>query len=421
MSEDIQETTTLTIDHVGSRGDGVSREDERAVHVAFTLPGEVVEVVQRGDKARLVSVIEPSTERISPICQHFSVCGGCSLQHWDEAAMLAWKGDLVTRALARKGIDRVVGPAIPAWGTGRRRASFHGKTTGNGFQFGFTKAKSHDISAIKECLVLTPTLQAAIPKFAAVAEGLALKGETVDLAVTETPTGVDVDVRGAGKVERFERKGLEKLAQLAEAAQIGRLTLNGHTAVTRTTPRVKMGNAIVAIPAGAFLQATRAGEEALVERVLAWSKGAKHVADLFAGLGTFALRLKEFAQVTAIESDPAAVAAMKQASDALAGGKTLTAITRDLFRAPFTPHEMKGIDTIVFDPPRAGAEAQALQIARSKVNRAIAISCDPATFARDAAILIDGGFALEEIVAFDQFRFTSHVEVAALFTRAKKK
>lgn len=420
MTNGIQETNPLVIDHMGSKGDGVSRDDERATHVPFTLPGEVVEVEQRGERARLVSITTPSSERIVPICRHFGVCGGCSLQHWDQAPMLAWKGDLVTRALARKGIDIVVGPATAAWGVGRRRASFHGKIGPKGFEFGFAEAKSHKIENISECPILTAGLQSALPRLRALAEGLAPKGETIDMAVTETPTGLDVDVRNAGKVDRFERRGLERLGHLAESAQIGRLTLHGHTAISRVGPRVKMGNAIVAVPAGAFLQATRAGEDALVAKVLEWTKGTKHVADLFAGLGTFALRLKETAQVTAIESDSSAVAAMKQASDALAGGKTLTAIARDLYRAPLTPHEMKGMDAIVFDPPRAGAEAQALQIARSKIGLAVAISCDPATFARDAAILIEGGFKLEEIVAFDQFRFTSHVEIAAKFTRAMK-
>jgi 23S rRNA (uracil1939-C5)-methyltransferase len=420
MTSDIQETNQLTIDHIGAKGDGVSRDDERAVHVAFTLPGEVVEVVQRGERARLVAVSTPSDERIAPICKHFGVCGGCSLQHWDEVPMLAWKGELVTRALARKGIDIEVGPAIPAWGTGRRRASFHAKIGPKGFEFGFAEAKSHKIENITECPVLTAGLQAAIPQLRALAEGLVPKSETIDLAVTETPTGIDVDVRNAGTVDRFERRGLERLGHLADTAGIARLTLHGHTAISRVSPRVKMGNAIVAVPAGAFLQATRAGEDALVAKVLEWTRGTKHVADLFAGLGTFALRLKETAQVTAIESDIAAVAAMKQASDALAGGKTLNAIARDLYRAPLTPHEMKGIDAVVFDPPRAGAEAQAFQIARSKVNLAVAISCDPATFARDAAILIEGGFALVEIVAFDQFRYTSHVEIAAKFVRPKK-
>lgn len=420
MTSDIQETNALTIDHIGSKGDGVSRDDERAVHVAFTLPGEIVDVVQRGERAQLVSVTQASSERIAPICKHFGVCGGCSLQHWAQAPLLAWKGELVSRALARKNITVDVSPANAAWGIGRRRASFHAKMGSRGFEFGFAEAKSHQLVNISECPILTPTLQAALPRLRNLAEGLAPKGETIDLIVTETPTGLDVDVRNAGKVDRFERRGLERLGHLAGAAEIGRLTLHGHTAVSRVSPRVKMGAAIVAVPAGAFLQATRAGEDALVGKVLEWTKGAKHVADLFAGIGTFALRLKDTAQVTAIESDVAAVAAMKQASDALAGGKTLTAIARDLYRAPLTPHEMKGIDAIVFDPPRAGAEAQAFQIARSKVNLVIGISCDPSTFARDAAILIDGGFVLAEIMAFDQFRFTSHVEIAAKFVRPKK-
>jgi 23S rRNA (uracil1939-C5)-methyltransferase len=420
MTKDVQETVTLTISHIGGRGDGVSRDDERAVHVPFTLPGEVVEVVQRGDKARLVSVKKPSDQRVEPLCPHFGVCGGCTLQHLAETAILAWKGDVVTRALARNGIDVEVGPAIAAWGNGRRRASFHARVGPNGFVFGFAQAKSHTIEDITHCPVLTPGLNAALPRLRTLAQAMVPKGETIDLAVTETPTGIDVDITNAGRIERFERKGLERLGQLAEAAGIGRLTLHGQTAVSRSTPRIKMGRAIVAIPAGAFLQATNAGEEALSAKVLEWTKGAKHVADLFAGLGTFGLRLKETAQVTAIEADPHAVAAMKQASDALAGGKTLTAIARDLYRAPYTPHEMKGVDAVVFDPPRAGAEAQALQIARSKIETVVAISCDAATFARDAAILVAGGYQLQEIVAFDQFRFTSHVEIAAKFVRPKK-
>jgi 23S rRNA (uracil1939-C5)-methyltransferase len=417
---DIQETYHLTIDHVGAKGDGVSRDDDRAVHVPFTLPGEVVAAIQQGDRAELVKVVTASPERVTPPCPHFGVCGGCSLQHWAEAPMLAWKGDVVTRALARKHISAEVGAAHAAWGNGRRRASFHGKNGPNGFVFGFTQARSHKIEAIRDCLVLSPTLRAAIPRLEELAKALVLKNETIDISVTETPTGLDVDVKGAGSIDRFERRGLERLGALAETASIGRLTLNGQVAVSRSVPRVKMGDAIVALPAGAFLQATRAGEEALAQKVLEWTKGKKHVADLFAGLGTFALRLKANAQVLAIESDPAAVAAMKAASDALAGGKTLTAIARDLFRAPLTPHEMKGIDAVVFDPPRAGAEAQALQIARSKVGLVVAISCEPATFARDAAILIEGGYVLKEIAAFDQFRYTAHVEIAAKFIRPKK-
>jgi 23S rRNA (uracil1939-C5)-methyltransferase len=420
MTSDIHETKPLTISYMGAQGDGVSRDDERAVHVPFTLPGEVVEVVQRGDRARLLAVTTPSAERIAPICRHFGTCGGCSLQHWDEKPILAWKGDLVGRALARKGVEADIGPALAAWGRGRRRATFHAKMGPQGFEFGFAQAGSHKIVTISECPVLTPGLQAALARLRALAEGLAPKGDTIDLAVTETPTGIDVDVRNAGKMDRFERRGLERLGQLADSAQIGRLTLHGEVAVSRVSPRVKMGQAIVAIPPGGFLQATRAGEDALAAKVLEWTVGCKHVADLFCGLGTFALRLKETAQVTAIEADAAAIAAMKQASDALAGGKTLTATVRDLYRAPLTPHEMKGMDAIVFDPPRAGAEAQAVQIARSKINLIIAISCDPATFARDAAILIEGGFEMVACVAFDQFRFTSHVEIAAKFIRAKK-
>lgn len=417
MNKSIQETLTLNIEHIGARGHGVSRDQDRAVHVPFTLPGEQVEANQRGDRATLVKVLQPSKERVEAVCGHFGICGGCSLQHWAEGPYLAWKAGLVERALQRVGIDITLPPTQPAWGHGRRRATFHGKQAGPRFLFGFTQAKTHQIEPISACPVLTPGFNAAIPRLAILAEALAPKQETIDLLVTETPVGLDVDVRNAGRIDKFERKGLERLASLAEAADIGRLTLHGQTALTRVTPRVKMGQAIVELPAGAFLQATRAGEEALAAHVLKWTEGRKHVADLFAGIGTFGLRLKEKAQVRAIESDVQAVAAMKKASDGLAGGKTLTAEARDLFRAPLAPLEMKGLDAIVFDPPRAGAEAQSAQIARSKIDLVVAISCDPASFARDARILIDGGYRLAEIETFDQFRFTPHVEIAAKFVR----
>jgi 23S rRNA (uracil1939-C5)-methyltransferase len=417
MNKSIQEAETLHIAHIGARGDGVSRDHDRAVHVPFTLPGETVLANQRGDRASLVEVLTPSLERVTPVCGHFGVCGGCALQHWDQAPYLAWKADLVTRALARQNIEVDIGPTEPAWGRGRRRASFHAKHTPHGFVFGFTQARSHQIEPIEACPVLTPGLNAALGRLSTLAEALAPKQETIDLVVTETPVGLDVDVRQAGRLESFVKKGLERLANLAQAADIARLTLHGQTALSRNRPQVKMGNAIVDLPSGAFLQATRAGEEALVARVLSWTQGRKHVADLFCGVGTFALRLKETALVRAIEADPLAVAAMKKAADALAGGKTLVAETRDLFRAPLAPLEMKDLDAIVFDPPRAGAQAQSEQIARSKIDLVVAISCDPTSFARDARILLDGGYKLAQIETFDQFRFTPHVEIAAKFVR----
>lgn len=417
MTNFIQETQTLHIAHVGARGDGVSRDHDRAVHVPFALPGEVVHAEQRGDRARLVRVLEPSIERIDPVCPHFTRCGGCALQHWAEQPYLAWKAGLVSRALQRVGIEVELPPSQPAWGAGRRRATLHGKRTGPRFVFGFTQARSHQIEPITVCPVLTPGLAAALPRLAQIAEALAPRQDGIDVLVTETPVGLDVDVRQAGRLAKFDRKGLEKLAGLVEATQIARLTLHGETALSRVTPRVKMGPALVELPAGAFLQATQAGEEALAARVLDWTAGARVVADLFAGIGTFALRLKDKAQVRAYENEPQAVAALKKAADGLAGGRTLTAEVRDLFRAPLAPLEMKGLDAIVLDPPRAGAEAQCVQIARGPVNTIVYVSCDPASFARDARILVNAGFKLDEIETFDQFRFSAHVEIAARFVR----
>ncbi|MEN9874525.1 MAG: hypothetical protein RL186_1422, partial [Pseudomonadota bacterium] len=268
MNTDIHETTALVIDHVGGQGDGVSRMDGRAIHVPFSLPGEVVRVVEGRARARVLEIETPSPERTAPVCQHFGVCGGCALQHWQDAPQLAWKGELVSRALARRGIIHDVAPALAVWGNGRRRANFHGRLGPSGFDFGFAQSKSHAIVDLAQCPVLTPTLQDSLPRLRALAKALVRKGEGLDLAVTETPTGLDVDVCGAGHMAGMGQRGLERLSQWAQEAQIGRLTLHGQTAVERTPPRVKMGRAIVTLPTGAFLQATKAGEDALARQVL---------------------------------------------------------------------------------------------------------------------------------------------------------
>jgi 23S rRNA (uracil1939-C5)-methyltransferase len=413
------DSRTLTIDVVGAKGDGLARDAAGdIVAVPHALPGEIVEAAITGGRGRLERIMQASPERATPPCPHFGVCGGCALQHWAEAAQLAWKGAQVTQALARRGVAFEVGPARAAWGAGRRRAGFHAVRKGEATVFGFAQARSHALVDVRECPILTPGLQTALPRLRTLAEGLAPRnGEPIGLAVTETRAGLDVDVTGAGRMDAFARRGLERLAGLVEAAGLARLTLHGETALMREPPSVRIGSASVALPPGAFLQATHAGEEALSALVLEWTDGAKVAADLFAGLGTFALRLKERAAVRAHEGDAAAVAALKRAADAMAGGHALTAETRDLFRAPVAPLELKGVEALVFDPPRAGAAEQVEQIVRAKVPVVVAVSCDPATFARDARTLIDGGFALDRVVALDQFRFSPHVEVAARFSR----
>lgn len=408
---------TLAIHSMGAKGDGLADDNGAVVAVPFSLPGETVRAVARKGRGDLIAVETASPDRIAPICPHFTVCGGCAVQHWADTPVAAWKGGIVSQALARRGIEAEVAPARPVWGAGRRRVSLHARWDKGTLVMGFSQARSHTLVDLTTCPVLTPGLMSALPRLRALAEGLVPKGEDVSLAVTETLTGLDVDMTGAGRMDRFARKGLERLAGLVEAADLARLTLHGETALARRQPQVRMGDAIVTLPAGSFLQATLAGETALAGLVMDWTRGAKRIADLFCGLGTFALRLKAQGEVRAWESDAAAVAALKRASDSLAGGHRLTAETRDLYRAPVAPLELKGIEAAVFDPPRAGAAEQAVQLARSKVPLVVAVSCDPGTFARDARTLIDGGYRLQEVVALDQFRFSTHVEIAARFSR----
>jgi 23S rRNA (uracil1939-C5)-methyltransferase len=400
---------------MGARGDGVVADADGAVHVPFTLPGERVQAHVRGQRGLLETVQEASADRVPAPCPHFGVCGGCALQHWSERPYLAWKAGLVVRALERAGLTADIGLAIPAWGRGRRRASFQARWQVGEVRLGFSEARSHTLVPVEACPVLTPSLAASLPQLREIAALLMPRDASVTLAVTETLTGLDVDLRGAGRVARFGRSGTERLAQAAQG--LARLSLEGETAVSPAPPQVRIGVATVPLPTGAFLQATQLGEETLAAKVLAWSAGAKRIADLFAGLGTFALRLKALAPVLAVETDRPSVAAMVAGANALAGGHRLEAQERDLFRAPLAPLELKGIDTVVFDPPRAGAQGQCEQLARSKVARVIAVSCDPQSFARDAAILVGGGFTLVEAVAVDQFRWSPHVEIAARFER----
>ena len=407
----------LAITALGAQGDGLARlEDGTAVHVTGALPGEQVTALVAGSRGQLQEVLTQSDSRTQPPCPHFGTCGGCAVQHLADAPYRDWKAGLVRTALERVGIAADVAAATPAWGEGRRRASLHARWQGGALQLGFARARSHELVEIDHCPVLSPALNDQLAYLRALATSLVPKDARASLAVTQTLGGLDVDITGAGAVARFGRAGFERLVTAAQG--LARLSFEGEPAVTPGQPQVKVGTAVVDLPPGAFLQATQAGEDVLAARVVAWSQGARRIADLFAGIGTFALRLKAIAPVLAVESDRAAVAALTRAANGLAGGHQLRAEARDLFRAPLAPLELKGMDTVVIDPPRAGAQAQCEQLARTPgVTRVVFVSCDPVSFARDAAILVAGGFRLTEVEAVDQFRYAPHVEIVARFQR----
>ena len=409
----------LVIDRVGHLGDGIAFAGGQAVYVPYTLGGETVEVAavpgQHPDRRRLLQVERASPERITPFCQHFGTCGGCAIQHWEAERYRAWKREGVIATLAQAKIACDVYPLIDAHGLGRRRITLHARIGPQDvLKVGFAAANSHDIIPVDHCPILDPGLRGALDAAWAIAEPLISIAKPLDIQITATDNGLDVDVRGSGPLPATM---IATLSRIAEQRGLARLTRHGELVLMRTPPTIAIGAARVTLPPGSFLQATVAGEAALAALVTGHCKRAKHVADLFCGVGPFALRLAAKARIAAFDSDAGAVTALQKAATATSGLKPIKAEARDLFRRPLMPQELRDYDAVVFDPPRQGAQAQARQLAASKIPIVVAVSCNVATFARDARILIDGGYGIEGVTPVDQFRHTPHVELVARFKR----
>jgi 23S rRNA (uracil1939-C5)-methyltransferase len=403
----------LVIDRVGHQGDGIAMSGTGQVYIPYTLPGETVIVARSGDRGDLRRNVSPSADRIAPICRYFGVCGGCALQHWEEESYRAWKRDLVVAALVHEEIEAPVGDLVDAHGEGRRRIVLHARRTREGMTLGFMAHRSHTVVAIERCPVLAPALARAFSIGERIAAELATNEKPLDLHFTATEGGLDVDVRGSGPLDAAARSAL---ASIAAEERLARLTRHGEVVAQLVEPVFSIGRARVALPPGAFLQATEAGEKALAAIVGEAAKRASHIADLFCGVGPFALRLAENARVLAVDGDEAAVGALARAAKA-PGLKPIEAVRRDLFRRPLAAAELKNYDAVVLDPPRQGAEAQARALARSTVPRLIYVSCNPASFARDARILCEGGYRLARVTPVDQFRYSAHVELVGIFDR----
>ena len=409
----------LQIDYVGQRGDGVALGGVEAIYVPCTLGGETVEVDHvpghHPDRRQLVAIKTASPERIEPFCPHFGVCGGCAIQHWEIDRYRAWKRDIVVETLRQARLDCEVAPLVDAHGAGRRRITVHARLgTHDILKVGFAAAGSHDIVPIDRCPILDPALSGALEAAWALAEPMTGIGKPLDIQVTATKGGLDIDVRGSGPLPPAM---VSTLSRLAEQHRLARLTRHGELVLVRNAPDIAIGSAQVTLPPGSFLQATAAGEETLASLVAGHVGKAKHIADLFCGVGPFALRLAAKARIAAFDSDAGAVTALQKAASATSGLKPVKAEARDLFRRPLMPPELRDYDAVVFDPPRQGAQAIATQLAASKVPVVIAVSCNAATFARDARILVDGGYRLEGVSPVDQFKYTPHVELVARFSR----
>ncbi|MBY5902363.1 class I SAM-dependent RNA methyltransferase [Rhizobium leguminosarum] len=410
-------TETVTIEKLGAQGDGIASSAGGPVYVPFSLPGETVAIARVKSQGTIMSITTPSPDRQEPPCRHFGpdgvngTCGGCTLQHMADAPYRAFKRQLVIDALKSKGLTPDVGEIVPARPGERRRVVFAARKTEKDMLVGFNQAESHHIVAIEECPISSAGIIARLPAIRAIAASLATSAEPFRVAVLETLSGLDISVDEVKKLsDPQRRKAIETALGLRG---IARVSLNGEILVEPSKPMVEFGGVQVSPPPGSFTQATKPAEEAMAELVIAHAGKAKRIADLFAGSGTFSLRLARIGRVHAVEAEAKALAALDHAARNTQGLKPVTVEKRDLFRRPLMTQEFKPYDAVVFDPPRAGAEFQCQELARSAVKKIVAVSCNPLTLARDLAILVEGGYRITQVTPIDQFLWTSHVEVVA--------
>ncbi len=403
---------TLTIERLDPvTGHGVAFDADDIVTVPFTTPGDEV-AVSEGVAALLAPA---SKERQIPPCTHFGECGGCQLQHIGDSAVADWKRTIIGDALVRHDIDASVASTVTVPAAARRRARFTLQRTKKTAPFGFRAAGEHRVVDMQTCSILTPTILTALPDLRAIALAGAPRKRAVTLQVTQTDTGLDVM---AEEMKAMDLPLQGALAGIAERADLARLVWNGELLLQRRPPVLRFGPATVHLPPGAFLQAARETETVILEILRAAIGDVRNIADLFCGLGTFALPLAERAALTAIDSDAKMVAALDSAARACPALRPVTARTHDLFRNPLLPDDLARFDAVVIDPPRMGAKAQIEHLAASAVPIIAMVSCNPATFARDARTLIDGGYHPGPIVPIDQFRWSPHTEIVGIFRRA---
>ena len=405
---------TVTIETLGHSGDGIAETAAGRVFVPHTLPGETVEIERDGERGRLVRVVTASADRVAPVCLNFGRCGTCALEHMARPAYLDWKRAQVAAAFAQRGIVAEIDPAAATLPGGRRRAIFSAIRTAKGTVLGFHARGSEEIVPVRECVVLHPGIVSKLPLLNAIANILLPRWKPARITVFLADNGLDVAVAGAGKLTQAM---LERLGSFGNDPALARLTVDGVEVLRGRQPEFAAGPAMLFPVPGGFTQAAKSAEAALAEAVVAHIGDAGPVADLFAGIGTFTFRLEAKAAVTAVEGDAALVAAIEMAARKANHLKKVTARRRDLFANPLSPVELDAFRAVVFDPPAAGAKAQSEMLAKSKVAKIAAVSCNPATLARDARILIDGGYRLTRVLPVDQFLFSAEIEAVATFER----
>lgn len=421
------------IERIGGQGHGVLVKDGERYYVPYTVPGDHVAArasEPRGDgfSAQITVLEKAGPDRVEPVCGHFHLCGGCSLQHWADAPYRAWKRDKLAAALQRRGFDNPPVDdlrAVPD--ASRRRAEFIARRVKDKVLLGFHEAASRKIVDLSECAVLRSTLLHKLPAFREALMPVLGDGWAVDLKLTDTETGIDAVITGKLKMRVQERIDLSRAAKVMGLARLSwrfdprsepELLYLGERA-----PLVRFGDVPVPLAPGGFLQASAEAEQAMADLALEALEDANRVADLFSGCGAFALRLAASGKsVLAADADRPAIAALNAAARGAKLSGKLTTQARDLERQPLMPAEMKRLDAVLLDPPRAGARTQVEQLAEAAKHgtapeRVVMIACDANSFARDARILVDAGWRLEQAVPVDQFRWSPHLEIFSLFRR----
>lgn len=412
-------TETVKITRLGAQGHGIAESDQGLVYVPHTLPGETVAIARNGNHGSLMSITQVSPDRITPLCRHFDpdrdACGGCSLQHLAETPYRDFKRELVVEALKSKGLAPEVGELVVAQPGERRRTVFSARKTEKDFLLGFNRAETNHIVSIEECPIASPGIMARLEAIRAVGQALAVGSDTFHITVLETLSGLDLAAHDLKPLSDKQRRAATETVLGLKG--IARVSVNGEVLIEPQKPLIDFGGVKVSPPPGAFTQATKPAEDAMADLVLSHLAKAKRVLDLFAGSGTFALRLARMAKVHAVEGEEKSLKALDHAARNTQGLKPVSVEKRDLFRRPMTLLELKNYDAVVFDPPRAGAEAQVKELARSGIKSIAAVSCNPGTLARDLRILVDGGYRITSVTPIDQFLWSPHVETVALLRK----
>ncbi len=410
--------THFTVVGLGTEGDGLVETPWGPVFVPGALPGEQVAITDgRASATETASIVTGANpmRRQAALCPHFGRCGGCTLQHMGDDLYRRWKANLLGDALCSHGIEIVPRPLISVPESSRRRAVLAVRRDGDAIDVGFHERRSSAIERLETCVILSRPIMAALPGIKALARLLMARKSDARVAVLDTPHGLDIDFAGAKST--FNVDARSAVVEVANRSPIARICVDGVPMLTRAIPALTIAGVEVVPPPGAFVQATVEAETAMAALAMEAIGKSKRVVDLFSGLGTFTFALAAKARVLAIDSDRSLITALTEAARKASGLKPIETKIRDLFHDPLSPRELDGNDAVVFDPPRAGAKSQAEALAKSKVKTVVAISCNPATLARDLAILTEGGYSLKSVTPVDQFLYTPHLEAVAILKR----